>query len=600
MLAALRGDSGCFFWGWRLVLPESCYHIPLSKIDALLKGGSDVLKKWIPAIEWMGSYKKSDLSGDINAGLIVAIMLIPQGMAYAMLAGLPPVIGLYASTIPLIIYALFGTSRQLAVGPVAMVSLLVLSGVSLLAEPGTDEYISLVLLLMLMIGVIQLLLGVFKLGFIVNFLSHAVISGFTSAAAIIIGLSQLKQLIGVSLEADKNVFLILAETVRRAAEINPVTLAIGLGSIAMLIVMKKYVKRIPGPLFVVVFSILAVYLFNLQDVGVKIVGEVPSGLPSFSLPAMQLDAIIALLPIALTISFIGYMESIAMAKAIAAKEKYKINPDRELVGLGLANVGGSFFAGYPVTGGFSRSAVNYQAGARTPLATIITAFLIILTLLFFTGLFYYLPNAVLAAIIMVAVYSLIDIKEAKNLFKVNKVDGWTWMLTFLATLFIGIEQGIIIGVIFSLIVFIRRSAYPHVAELGYLPDQQVYRNTKRYPEAEVDPEVLIFRVDESLYFANMTFLEDKLCARVAEKPETKWVVFDFSSVNSIDAVAVHALEELMEQCHSGKVEIVFAGIKNTVLDVLKRADWDDKYPEKIYAMNIEQALASIKREEARK
>lgn len=559
-----------------------------------------MLKKWIPAIEWMGSYKKSDLSGDINAGLIVAIMLIPQGMAYAMLAGLPPVIGLYASTIPLIIYALFGTSRQLAVGPVAMVSLLVLSGVSLLAEPGTDEYISLVLLLMLMIGVIQLLLGVFKLGFIVNFLSHAVISGFTSAAAIIIGLSQLKQLIGVSLEADKNVFLILAETVRRAAEINPVTLAIGLGSIAMLIVMKKYVKRIPGPLFVVVFSILAVYLFNLQDVGVKIVGEVPSGLPSFSLPAMQLDAIIALLPIALTISFIGYMESIAMAKAIAAKEKYKIDPDRELVGLGLANVGGSFFAGYPVTGGFSRSAVNYQAGARTPLATIITAFLIILTLLFFTGLFYYLPNAVLAAIIMVAVYSLIDIKEAKNLFKVNKVDGWTWMLTFLATLFIGIEQGIIIGVIFSLIVFIRRSAYPHVAELGYLPDQQVYRNMKRYPEAEVDPEVLIFRVDESLYFANMTFLEDKLCARVAEKPETKWVVFDFSSVNSIDAVAVHALEELMEQCHSGKVEIVFAGIKNTVLDVLKRADWDDKYPEKIYAMNIEQALASIKREEARK
>ncbi|MBT2582704.1 sulfate permease [Planococcus sp. ISL-109] len=559
-----------------------------------------MLKKWIPALEWMGSYKKSDLSGDINAGLIVAIMLIPQGMAYAMLAGLPPVIGLYASTIPLIIYALFGTSKQLAVGPVAMVSLLVLSGVSLLAEPGTDEYISLVLLLMLMIGVIQFLLGVFKLGFIVNFLSHGVISGFTSAAAIIIGLSQLKQLIGVSLEADKNVFLILAETVRRAAEINPVTLVIGLGSIAMLIVMKKYVKKIPGPLFVVVFSILAVYLFNLQDFGVKIVGEVPSGLPSISLPAMQLDAIIALLPIALTISFIGYMESIAMAKAIAAKEKYKVNPDRELVGLGLANVGGSFFAGYPVTGGFSRSAVNYQAGARTPLASIITAFLIILTLLFFTGLFYYLPNAVLAAIIMVAVYSLIDMKEVKNLFKVNKVDGWTWMLTFLATLFIGIEQGIIIGVIFSLIVFIRRSAYPHVAELGYLPEQQVYRNTKRYPEAEVDPEVLIFRVDASLYFANMTFLEDKLCARVAEKPETKWVVFDFSSVNSIDAVAVHALEELMEQCHTGKVEIIFAGIKNTVLDVLKRADWDTKYPEKIYAMNIEQALASINREEAQK
>ncbi|MFP8784160.1 SulP family inorganic anion transporter [Planococcus plakortidis] len=555
-----------------------------------------MLKKWIPAIEWLGSYKKSDLSGDLNAGLIVAIMLIPQGMAYAMLAGLPPVIGLYASTVPLIIYALFGTSRQLAVGPVAMVSLLVLSGVSLLAEPGTDEYISLVLLLMLMIGVIQLLLGVFKLGFIVNFLSHAVISGFTSAAAIIIGLSQLKHLIGVSLEADKNVFLIVGETIRRAGEINPATLAIGLGSIILLILMKKYVKKIPGPLVVVVLSILAVYLFNLNGLGVKIVGEVPAGLPSLSLLAFQMDALIALLPIALTISFIGYMESIAMAKAIAAKEKYKIDPDRELVGLGLANVGGSFFAGYPVTGGFSRSAVNYQAGARTPLASIITALLIILTLLFFTGLFYYLPNAVLAAIIMVAVYSLIDAKELKYLFKVNKVDGLTWLLTFLATLLIGIEQGIIAGAIFSLLVFIRRSAYPHVAELGYLPEEDVYRNTDRYPDAETDPEILIFRVDASLYFANMTFLEEQLCKRLAEKPETKWVVFDFSSVNSIDAVAIHALEDLMEQCQSGKVKMVFAGIKNTVLDVLKRADWERKYGDRIHYMSIEDALSSIKEE----
>lgn len=558
-----------------------------------------MLKKWIPAIEWLGSYKKSDLSGDLNAGLIVAIMLIPQGMAYAMLAGLPPVIGLYASTVPLIIYALFGTSRQLAVGPVAMVSLLVLSGVSLLAEPGTDEYISLALLLMLMIGVFQLLLGVFKLGFIVNFLSHAVISGFTSAAAIIIGLSQLKHLIGVSLEADKNVFLIIGETIRRAGEINPATLAIGVGSIVLLILVKKYVKKIPGPLVVVVLSILAVYLFNLNGLGVKIVGEVPAGLPSLSLPAFQMDALIALVPIALTISFIGYMESIAMAKAIAAKEKYKIDPDRELIGLGLANVGGSFFAGYPVTGGFSRSAVNYQAGARTPLASIITALLIILTLLFFTGLFYYLPNAVLAAIIMVAVYSLIDAKELKYLFKVNRVDGLTWLLTFLATLLIGIEQGIIAGAIFSLLVFIRRSAYPHVAELGYLPEEDVYRNTDRYPDAETDPEILIFRVDASLYFANMTFLEEQLCKRLAEKPETKWVVFDFSSVNSIDAVAIHALEDLMEQCQSGKVEMVFAGIKNTVLDVLKRADWERKYGGSIHYMSIEDALSSIKGKEER-
>jgi len=552
-----------------------------------------MLKNWIPALGWMRNYKKSDLSGDMSAGLIVAIMLIPQGMAYAMLAGLPPVIGLYASTIPILIYALFGTSRQLAVGPVAMVSLLVLAGVSTLAEPGSAEYISLVLLLMLMIGVIQFLMGVFRLGFLVNFLSHAVISGFTSAAAIIIGLSQLKHLLGVSLEADKDVFKILFESIIRITEINPITLAIGLASIVILIVFKKYIPKIPGPLVVVVLSVMTIYLLQLHTLGVKIVGEVPQGLPSLSLPAFSLESMIALLPIALTISFIGFMESIAMAKAIAAKEKYKVVANKELVGLGLANIGGSFFAGYPVTGGFSRSAVNYQAGAKTPLASIITAVLILLTLLFFTGLFYYLPNAVLAAIIMVAVYSLIDIKEAKYLFRVKNVDGWTWVITFIATLLIGIEQGILIGVAFSLLIFIWRSAYPHVAELGYLPGENVFRNITRYPDAKVDPEVTIFRIDASLYFANMTFLEDKLCKRVAEKPQSKWVILDFSGVNSIDAVAIHSLEEIMEQCSRDDLEFLFAGVKGPVMDLFKKANWDSKYGNKLNYLSIEQALKAI-------
>lgn len=550
-------------------------------------------KKLIPALEWMSNYNRSDLSGDMNAGLIVAIMLIPQGMAYAMLAGLPPVIGLYASTIPLLIYALFGTSRQLAVGPVAMVSLLVLAGVSTIAEPGTDEYISLVLLLMLMIGMIQFLMGVLRLGFLVNFLSHAVISGFTSAAAIIIGLSQLKHLLGVKLEADKDVFKILFESISRASEINPITLTIGLVSILILIGLRKFVPKIPGPLVVVVLSISTIYFLQLQQAGVKIVGDVPKGLPSLSLPVFTLDAVMALLPIALAISFIGFMESIAMAKAIAAKEKYKVVPNKELVGLGLANIGGSFFAGYPVTGGFSRSAVNYQAGAKTPLATIITAILIILTLLFFTGFFYYLPNAVLAAIIMVAVYSLIDVKEAKHLFKIKSVDGWTWVITFIATLTIGIEQGILIGVVFSLLVFIVRSAYPHVAELGYLQEENVFRNIKRYPEAKVDPEVMIFRVDASLYFANMTFLEDKLCEHVGEKPETKWIILDVSGVNSIDAVAIQSLEEVMESCRKGEIAFLFAGIKGPVMDLLKKANWDKKYGESLKHLSVEHALKAI-------
>lgn len=551
------------------------------------------MRRFIPAFEWLANYKRTDLSGDLSAGLIVAIMLIPQGMAYAMLAGVPPVMGLYASTIPLIVYALLGSSRQLAVGPVAMVSLLVLSGVSTLAEPGSTEYISLVLLLALMVGLIQFTMGVLRLGFLVNFLSHAVISGFTSAAAIIIGFSQLKHLLGIPIQADNNVFMIVGEAVLRVTEINPITFSIGLGSIILLLLLKRFLPKVPAPLVAVVLTILTVYFFKLEQLGVNIVGEVPRGLPNFSLPNLSMEAIFALLPIALTISFVGFMESIAMAKAIAIKEKYKVIPNQELIGLGLANLAGSFFSAFPVTGGFSRSAVNYQAGARTPLATIITAILIILTLLFFTGLFYYLPNAVLAAIIMVAVYGLIDIKEAKYLFKVNKTDGWTWGITFLATLILGIEQGILTGVAFSLILFIWRSAYPHIAELGYLEQEDVYRNISRYPEAKVDPEVLIFRMDAPLYFANMTFLEDKLCAKVGEKPNTKWIILDFSGVNSIDAVAIHSLEEIMETCSKGNIQFLFSGIKDPVLDRLKKAGWAEKMGDKLAHYSIKQALNAI-------
>ena len=554
-----------------------------------------MFKKFIPALEWIPHYKKTDLSGDLSAGLIVAIMLIPQGMAYALLAGLPPVIGLYASTIPLLIYALFGTSKQLAVGPVAIVSLLVLTGVSTLAKPGSEEYIALVLLLMLMIGILQFLMGVFRLGFLVNFLSHAVISGFTSAAAIIIGLSQLKHLLGVKLEAGKDVFKLLTEAFMRASEINPITISIGLISILVLVYIKKLIPKIPGPLLVVVVSILVVYGFNLENFGVKIVGEVPSGLPGFSMPSLDFNAFLALIPIAVTISLIGFMESIAMAKAIAAKEKYKVVANKELIGLGLANIGGSFFSAYPVTGGFSRSAVNYQSGARTPMASVITAFLILLTLLFFTSLFNYLPNAVLAAIIMVAVYGLIDVKEAKHLFKVRSVDGWTWVITFVATLVIGIELGILVGVGFSLIIFIGRSAYPHVAELGFLREENVYRNIKRYPNAKVHSDVLIFRFDASLYFANMTFFENKVSERISDKPKTRWVILDFSGVNSIDAVALHSLKELILTYREAKVEFLLAGVKGPVMDLMKKAGYVEKFAEKITYLSVDHAIRDIEK-----
>ncbi|WP_216828572.1 SulP family inorganic anion transporter [Alkalihalobacterium elongatum] len=553
-----------------------------------------MLKKLLPGLEWMLTYKKHDLRGDLSAGLIVAIMLIPQGMAYAMLAGLPPVIGLYASTIPLIVYAFFGSSRQLAVGPVAMVSLLVLTGVQGLAEPGSSEYVSLVLLLALMVGVIQLVLGLLKLGFVTEFISHAVISGFTSAAAIVIGLSQLKHLLGINLPSTENVFELLYRAFLQINSINFYTFFIGITSIIILIVMKKWVPKIPAPLVVVVYSTLLVYIFDLHEKGVRIIGEVPDGLPMVSLPTWSIEAVSALMPIAITIAIIGFVESFAMAKVIATKEKYKVHANRELIGLGLANVSASTFSGYPVTGGFSRSAVNYGAGARTGLASIITATLIILTLLFFTSWFHYMPNAVLAAIIMVAVYGLIDFKEAKHLLQIKRIDGATLLITFGATLTLGIETGIFLGIIFSLIVFIWRSANPHVAELGYVKEANVYRNIKRYPEAVEKKNVSILRIDSPLYFANITKIEDMIQRKFLEQPSLHTVILDFSGVNDMDAVAIEHINELFATYEGLGKNIMLCDIKGPVRDVLKRAGWYEKYKGKIESHSIDEALAKIK------
>ncbi len=552
-----------------------------------------MFEKIIPAVGWLRHYKREDLGGDFSAGLIVAVMLIPQGMAYAMLAGLPPVVGLYASTIPLILYALFGSSRHLAVGPVALVSLLTLTGVSALAKPGSGEFVALAALLALMVGVIQFGLGLLRAGFVVNFLSHAVISGFTSAAAIVIGLSQLKHLLGVELESTNSVFILLWDAAQKLGEVNLITLAIGLASIAALVLFRKVAPRFPAPLLVVTLSALAVYVFGLQGRGVGIVGDVPQGVPSFALPAFGLDSVGSLLTIALTISFVGFMESIAVAKSIANREKYKVDANKELVGLGLANVAGSMFSAYPVTGGFSRSAVNYQSGARTPLASIITAVLIVLTLLFFTPLFYYLPNAVLAAIVMVAVYGLIDFMEPVKLFKVKKVDGWTLLITFAATLLIGIEQGILVGVAFSLALFIWRSAYPHTTEVGYLPEEDVFRNVTRYPEAQTFPNTLVVRVDASLYFANAAFWENWINDAVLDRPDLRYIILDFSAVNDIDAVALETLEDLMQSLNERDVKVHIAGMKGPVRDIVERAGWTKKFGKNISHLSVQHALEAL-------
>ncbi len=556
--------------------------------------GETKMKELFPILEWLPNYNKEHLIGDFSAGLIVAIMLIPQGIAYAMLAGLPPVMGLYASTVPLIIYALFGTSRHLGVGPIAVISLLVLTGVSPLAQPGSEEYISLVILLTLMVGVLQLAMGLLRLGFVVNFLSHAVISGFTSASAIIIGFSQLKHLVGIPLESD-NVFMIMWETLQRMGEVNLITLAIGIGSILILVLFAKYAPKVPEQLVVVVLTILLTYFLNLHSQGVSIVGDIPGGLPGISLPFLSLNLgnLMALLPVALTIAFVGFVEAIAIGKSIATREKYKISSNQELIGLGMANAASSFVSGYPVTGAFSRSAVNYQSGGRSQLSSIICAVIIILTLLFFTGLFYYLPSAVLAAIVMVAVYKLIDIEEAKYLFKVNRTDGMTWLITFLVALILGVEPGILLGVAISLFFFIWRSAYPHTAELGYLESEDVFRDVLNHPAARVDAEVLIFRPDASLYFANMAFLEDELYEEVEEAPNLEWIIYDFSGVNSIDAVAIYSLEKMIEDYSKRNIKFKFVRVKRPVMDMLEKAGWEEKHGKDMIYYSVRQALMDI-------
>ena len=548
----------------------------------------------IPALEWIRNYQSKDFRGDLSAGGVVAIMLVPQGMAYAMLAGLPPVAGLYASTLPLIVYALFGSSRHLAVGPVAMMSLLVYAGVSPLADPGSEKYIGLVLLLSMMVGLMQVGLGFLRAGFFVNFLSHAVISGFTSAAAIVILLSQLPHLLGIKVSGGHSAFHLLEGIGRSIGNSHPITFGIGLTSLVTLEVFKKKRPHFPAPILVVAGSIFLVYLFGLDQYGVKIVGQVPKRLATLSFPVFDIESIQALFQAALTILFVGFMESISVAQLIAAKEKYKVDSNQELIGLGLANLTASFFSAYPVTGGFSRTAVNHQAGARTGLSSIVTATIILLTLTFFISFFYYLPNTVLAAVVIVAVVGLIDVKGVRHLFSLKRMDGWTMTLTFLATLVLGSEKGILLGAAFSLLLFIWRSSRPHAAELGYLEKENVFRNIKRYPEVQTYPEILILRIDESLYFANMAFLEDFLHHRIAEKPYAKWVIMDLSGVNDMDAVAVDTLEDLMASYHERGIQFLFAGMKGPVRDLVVRAGWEKKHGEQIGFLSIQHALQKIR------
>lgn len=554
------------------------------------------ITKFIPILDWIKSYNSEDAKGDLNAGITVGIMLIPQGMAYAMLAGLPPIYGLYASIVPLILYAIFGTSRQLAVGPVAMVSLLVLAGVGEIAEVGSDRFIQLAIMTAMGVGLFQFFMGVFRMGFLVNFLSHPVLSGFTSAAALIIGGSQVKSLLGIDIPRTNYVHEIVINTINKISEIEPFTALIGIGSIAIIILLRKWKRTFPSALVVVGVGTLVTYFFGLNEMGVTIVGQVPEGLPSFQMTSFNWTDLEAIFPTVLVISLVGYMESIAVAKAIANKHGYKVDPNQELIGLGAANIGGALFQAYPTTGGFSRTAVNDQAGSRTGMASIISALIIALTVLFLTPLFYYLPSAVLGAIIIVAVAGLFDSYEMKHLWKTDKKDFAMLLATFIATLALGIEEGIAIGVILSLIMVIYNSTKPHSTELGRLGETKNFRNINRYKEAKTEEEILVYRFDSELYFANVEHFRSAIDSLIDEKGDKlELVVLDASAINSVDSTGVHALEELIKDLAEKNIELYFAGAIGPVRDKLKISGITDGLSITNFYFDVSDAIEAFKR-----
>ena len=552
------------------------------------------LKNVFPILDWLPNYKRSWFRNDLFAGITIGIMLIPQGIAYAMIAGLPAIYGLYTAMIPQIVYAILGTSRQLAVGPAAMDSLIVLSGVSVLATIGSEHFVILAILLAFIIGVFQVLFGIFRLGFLVNFLSKPVINGFTSGAAIVIALNQIGNLIGIDVSRNNLVHLLANDIFSQINNLHWMSFLMGIFAIIIILVLKFYFKKIPASLVVVTFGILIVYLFKLDGLGIAVLGEIPKGLPKFTIPAFDKNLIQELSGLALTLALLGFMEAISIAKSIEIKHNnYKVEPNKELIALGFGNIIGSFFQTYPATAGFARTAVNDQSGARTQLSSLIAAFIIALCLLFLTPVFYYLPKTILAAIIIVAAYGLLDFSMPKKLLSYNLRDLIILNGTLLVTVFVGIKEGILFGVVLSLAMLIYRSTKPHMAILGKVPETSFYRNINRFTDLIINDEILIVRFDAQLHFANTTFFKDKMQEFAELKGETlKLIIIDGESLNSLDSSAIYALDEIHDYFTSLEVIVVFSGLKGPVRDALVQSGLMKKIRYDHCFMSIQEAVDS--------
>lgn len=541
------------------------------------------LHRYLPILDWGRTYDGRTLSNDLIAAVIVTIMLIPQSLAYALLAGLPPEAGIYASILPIILYSVFGTSRALAVGPVAVVSLLTASAVGQVAEQGTAGYAVAALTLALLSGAFLILLGVLRLGFLANFLSHPVIAGFITASGILIATSQLKHILGIDAHGH-TLPEMLGSIAAHLSETNVITLVVGGLATGFLFWARRWLKPSlewlgaspvlvgvmtkAGPVVAVVATTLAVWLLELSDAGVGIVGEVPQGLPPLTLPGLSADLVQTLLLPAILISVIGFVESVSVAQTLAAKKRQRLDPDQELIGLGAANLGAAFTGGYPVTGGFARSVVNFDAGAETPAAGAFTAVGLAIGAVALTPLIYYLPKATLAATIIVAVLSLIDVSILKKTWTYSKSDFAAVAATILLTLGLGVEAGVASGVALSVLLHLYKTSRPHVAEVGLVPGTQHFRNIHRHA-VETCPSLVTLRVDESLYFVNARLLEDLVQGRVTNGGGIRNVVLMFSAVNEVDYSALESLETINSRLTDMGIGLHLSEVKGPVMDRLK-------------------------------
>ena len=556
--------------------------------------------------QWLRQYQRPWLSGDLTAGLIVTVMLIPQSLAYAMLAGLPPQIGLYASILPLLAYAFFGSSMTLAVGPVAVASLMTASALTPLATPGSESYIMLAVLMALMSGLILFVAGILRLGFLAYFLSHPVISGFISGSAILIAIGQLKYLLGISLPSG-SIITTVTGLVHQISDVNTNTAIIGIAALVFLFFARSALAPLLkaaglptkvaelltklAPMAVVIVSTAIVASTGLdQSTQVAIVGQVPSGLPSIGLPPISWQQTQSLWLPALLISLVGFVESVSVAQSLALKRGQRISPDRELLGIGAANIASALSGGYPVTGGFARSVVNFSAGANTPAAGVISAVLMAIVISAFTDWFYYLPVSVLAATIIVAVLGLLDWHTLREAWTYDKADAISLLLTFAGVIFLGVEEGILLGVALSLAVLVWRSSHPHMAIVGRVPGTEHFRNIDRH-QVETLPGLVALRVDESLYFANAQIIEEKIESLIQSNAGTRTVLLILSAVNQLDSTALAMLTDVQKNLAARHITLQFAEIKGPVLDRLRSTPLGETMRDQIFLSTHEAFVA---------